>query len=163
MNKLLSREYHEAVGNIVKVDLNKDIALGQALLDRVPYNYIDEQEESFKVVSDDNPLAMTEDELMKLIPKINFNLPDSDIRMAEKMMIEQGNYWDLLELKQQEYPFNMIPKMQLYTYCRALCNKEMSKEEMMRIKADIKFIEKNQKKLKDLKFKKEKGDFWVNF
>ena len=104
MNKLLSREYHEAVGNVVKVDLNKDIALGQALLDRVPYNYIDEQEASFKVVSDDNPLAMTEDELMKLIPKINFNLPDSDIRMAEKMMIEQGNYWDLLELKQQEYP-----------------------------------------------------------
>ena len=83
MNKLLSREYHEAVGNIVKVDLNKDIALGQALLDRVPYNYIDEQEDNFKIISDNNPLAMSEDELMKLIPKINFNLPDTDMKMVE--------------------------------------------------------------------------------
>ena len=159
----MNREYHETIGNVVQVDLSKDIALGQSLLDRIPYNYIDEQEESFKIPSENNPLAMTDEDLMKLIPRINFNLPDSDMRMAEKMMIEQGNYWDLLDLKAQEYPFSMLPKMQLYGYCRALCNKNMTKEEHQRIKSDIKFIEKNQKKIKELKFKKEKGDFWVNF
>ena len=48
MNNLINHEFHETIGNIIKVEVNDDIRKGQELSQRIPYNYISEMENNFK-------------------------------------------------------------------------------------------------------------------
>ena len=48
MNIILDRDYHEVVGKLIKFEMTDEMRLGQELLSRIPYNYIEEQEEMFK-------------------------------------------------------------------------------------------------------------------
>lgn len=163
MNDLLTRDYHEVVGNILKIEMNEDFRLGNALIDRIPFNYIGEQEENFKEVSDYNPLAMTEEELRALIPKLNFNLPDTKLRLVEKGFIEKKNYWELYELYKGEYPFNLMNDMSLYSYCRSIVGMPMTNDEFVKIRKDMKSIKKNMKHINSKQIKKKKGVYSIDF
>ena len=44
MNNLINRDYHEAIGRVVKFEVNNDLQLGNSLLPRIPYNMIGEME-----------------------------------------------------------------------------------------------------------------------
>ena len=164
MNNLINRDYHEVIGKIIKFEMNDDLRLGQELLSKIPYNYIGEQEEIFKnEESEYNPLAMTEEELSKLIPKLNFNLPETKLKLIEKIYIENNEYWELYELYEDTYPFSQLPKMTLYNYCRNCCGLPMTEEENRKIKQDLKSINKSMKQLNNKKIKKEKGVFNIDF
>jgi len=163
MNDLLTRDYHEVIGDIIKIDMNQDFRLGSILLDRIPYNYIGEQEELFKNKTEDNPLAMSEDELKKLIPKLNFNLPDTKLRFIEKKLIEEKNYMDLMELYKDEYPYKNMDLIHLYSYCRTLIGNPISSEEYSKIRQDLKSIKRNMKKIESKQMKKKNGVFSIDF
>lgn len=163
MNDLLTRDYHEVIGDIIKIDMNQDFRLGSILLDRIPYNYIGEQEELFKNKTEDNPLAMSEDELKKLIPKLNFNLPDTKLRFIEKKLIEEKNYMDLMELYKDEYPYKNMDLIHLYSYCRTLIGNPISSEEYSKIRQDLKSIKRNMKKIESKQMKKKNGVYSLDF
>lgn len=163
MNDLLTRDYHEVVGGILKVEMNEDFRLGTQLLDRIPYNYIGEQEENFKNISDYNPLAMTEEELKGLIPKLNFNLPDTKLRLVEKKFIDNKNYWELFDLYKGEYPYNLMNDMGLYSFCRQLVGLPITNEEYVKIRSDMKAIKKNMKHIQSKQTKKKKGVYSIDF
>ena len=163
MNDLLTRDYHEVIGDIIKIDMNQDFRLGSILLDRIPYNFIGEQEELFKNKTEDNPLAMSEDELKKLIPKLNFNLPDTKLRFIEKKLIEEKNYMDLMELYKDEYPYKNMDSIHLYSYCRTLIGNPISSEEYSKIRQDLKSIKRNMKKIESKQMKKKNGVFSIDF
>ena len=163
MNDLLNRDYHEAIGDIIKIDMNKEFRLGNMLLDRIPYNYIGEQEELFKNKSEENPLAMSEDELKKIIPKLNFNLPNTKFRLIEKKFIEEKNYFELIDLYKNEHPYSLMDTMHLYSYCRALVGKPIKTEEYCKIRSDLKSIKKNMKKIQTKQMKKSDGIYSLDF
>ena len=163
MNDLLTRDYHEVIGDIIKIDMNQDFRLGSILLDRIPYNFIGEQEELFKNKTEDNPLAMSEDELKKLIPKLNFNLPDTKLRFIEKKLIEEKNYMDLIELYKDEYPYKNMDSIHLYSYCRTLIGNPISSEEYSKIRQDLKSIKRNMKKIESKQMKKKNGVYSLDF
>jgi len=164
MNNLINRDFHEVIGKIVKFEMNEDLRLGQELLSKIPYNYIGEQEEIFKnQTTEDNPLAMSEEELKKLIPKVNFNLPETTLKLVEKSFIDSQQYWELYDLYEDTYPFSQLPKMTLYTYCRNCCGLPMTDEENKKIKQDMKTINKSMKLIKKKQMKKEKGVYNINF
>jgi hypothetical protein len=163
MNDLLTRDYHEVIGDIIKIDMNQDFRLGSILLDRIPYNFIGEQEELFKNKTEDNPLAMSEDELKKLIPKLNFNLPDTKLRFIEKKLIEEKNYMDLMELYKDEYPYKNMDSIHLYSYCRTLIGNPISSEEYSKIRQDLKSIKRNMKKIESKQMKKKNGVYSLDF
>lgn len=163
MNDLLTRDYHEAIGGIIKIDMYKEFRLGSMLLDKIPYNYIGEQEELFKNKSEQNPLAISEDELKKLIPKLNFNLPDTNLRFMEQEFIKNKDYWSLFELLKNEHPYNLIDDMQLYSYCRALVGKPIKPDEYCKIRSDLKFIRKNMRKIQTKQMKKTDGIYSLDF
>lgn len=161
MNIILERDYHEVIGKVIKFEMNEDMRLGQELLNRIPYNFIGEQEKIKK--EDYNPLAMSETELQELIPRMNFNLPDTNLRFMEKQFIENKDYWSLFDLLKNEHPYNLTNDFSVYTYCRALCGMEVSVEEHRKINQDLKTLKKGMKLLNKKKIKKEKGVYSVNF
>jgi hypothetical protein len=163
MNSLLMRDYHEVIGTIVKVELNDDLRLGNALIDRIPYNYVGEQEELFKNQSDYNPLAMNEEDLKNLIPKLNFNLAETNLRFMEKKFIDDKDYWSLYELYQDEYPYNLMDSMTLYSFCRTMIGRPITNEEFIRIRQDMKSIGKSMKTIKNSQTKKKRGVYSIDF
>tara|TARA_R110002020_G_scaffold165110_3_gene352426 strand:- start:5886 stop:6377 length:492 start_codon:yes stop_codon:yes gene_type:complete len=163
MNIILDRDYHEVVGKIIKFEMNNEMRLGQELLNRIPYNYIGEQEELFKKQGDYNPLAMSDTDLEALIPKLNFNLPDTKLRLMEKRFIEKKDYWNLFELIKDEHPYNLTNDFAVYTYCRALCGMPVSPEEHRKINQDLKTLKKGMKQINKKKIKKENGVYSINF
>ena len=163
MNNILNRDYHEIVGPIIKIEMNEDLRLGNELITRIPYNYIGEQEDIFKTQNDLNPLAMSEEELKKLIPKLNFNLPDTKFKLMEKKFIDNQDYWSLFELLKDMHPYNLTNNFAVYSYCRSLCRLPIMPEEYKKINQDIKILKKNMKKIKNKNMKKSHGNYEIKF
>jgi len=163
MNIILDRDYHEVVGKIIKFEMNNEMRLGQELLNRIPYNYIGEQEELFKKQGDYNPLAMSDTDLEALIPKLNFNLPDTKLRLMEKKFIENKDYWNLFELIKDEHPYNLTNDFAVYSYCRSMCRLPIMADEYKRINQDLKSLKKSMKKIKSKSMKKLHGNYEIKF
>ena len=36
MNNLITRDFHEAIGKVITIEMNDDVRLGNALLDKIP-------------------------------------------------------------------------------------------------------------------------------
>ena len=104
-----------------------------------------------------------EEELKKLIPKLNFNLPDTKYRLIEKKFIEEKNYFELIDLYKDEYPFKFMDSFNLYSYCRALVGKPIKSEEYCKIRSDLKFIRKHMNKIKNKQMKKSDGIYSLDF
>lgn len=163
MNNIVNRNFHEVVGPIIKFEMNEDLRLGNELVHRIPYNFIGEQEELFKTQTDYNPLAMSEDELKKLIPKLNFNLPETKLRFMEKKFIDKQDYWSLYELLKDMHPYNLTNNFAVYSYCRALCRLPIMAEEHRKINQDLKTLKKAMKKIKNKNMKKKHGNYEIKF
>jgi len=163
MNNILNRNFHEIIGPIIKFEINEDLRLGNELVHRIPYNYIGEQEEVFKNQTDHNPLAMTEHDLKKLIPKLNFNLPETKLRLMEKKFIDNQDYWSLYELIKDMHPYNLTNDFAVYSYCRSMCRLPLMADEYKRINQDLKSLKKSMKKIKNKSMKKLHGNYEIKF
>jgi len=163
MNNILNRDFHETVGHIIKIEINDDLRLGNELVNRIPYNYIGEQEQLFKTQTDLNPLAMSEEELKNLIPKLNFNLPDTKLRLMEKKFIDNQDYWSLYELIKDMHPYNLTNNFAVYSYCRSLCRLPLMADEYKKINQDLKSLKKSMKKIKNKNMKKLHGKYEIKF
>jgi len=163
MNNILNRNFHEIIGPIIKFEINEDLRLGNELVHRIPYNYIGEQEEVFKNQTDHNPLAMTEHDLKKLIPKLNFNLPETKLRLMEKKFIDNQDYWSLYELLKDMHPYNLTNDFAVYSYCRSMCRLPIMADEYKRINQDLKSLKKSMKKIKSKSMKKLHGNYEIKF
>ena len=157
MNNLTNRDYHEVIGRIVKIEMNDDLRLGQELSKRIPYNMVGELEEQLKNKKDINPLSMDEEDLLKLIPRLNFNLPDSQYKLMEKQFMTDGDYWALMSLLEGYEHYQHMGKFALYVYCRELCGKPVSEAEFKQINNDNRTIKKSMKQLKNKALKKSKS------
>ncbi len=154
MNNLFNREYHEAV-IYLDPEVSKSIKLGNSLLERIPTNNIDNKKE--------NPYELKEEDLIKLAPKLNFNMPETDLKFYEKKLINEKNYFDLMELVKTQYPFNKLEPIHLYAYCRKLCDVPMKKAEYEKIRRDMKAIKKACKNFNTKQMKKSNLKTTVKF
>lgn len=162
MNILTTRDYHEVIGDIIPMDIPEDLSLGNSLLPRIPQQQelICNEEEEEKQTS----VKLTKIEIMDLLPRINFNLPEEpDARLIEKMLISQGDYWGLYSIYKDQYPFKLLNSFVLYGYCRTLVNKPLTKGEYNKIQNDIRCIKKQSKIIEKRKLKKNKGKYRVEF
>lgn len=151
MISLVNREYHECIGVVIPVEMNEDIRLGNALLDKIPFNQVEEVKEE-EVVDD-------------YFNQLQFNTPNKDkTNMMEKILIQQKNYWGLYQMYLQTEPFKRLPKLSLYSFVRSLVGKPVMKKEYNKINNDIKAIKKSMKQIeKKTKMKKQNGEYCCNF
>lgn len=160
MNKLYNREYHEAVSlGIVKTDIAKSISLGNALQSRIPYNQLAQLREE----KESNNYKLTEEEIEKLLPRLNFNLPQSNLKLMEYKFVQEKDYLGLFNLLKNDYPYNLLDDLYLYSYVRSLCGETMKKIDYQKIRSDKKYIKKVTKAIEEKKTKKEKGKVNVSF
>jgi len=158
MNNLLTRDFHETVGKVIPVEMNDDIRLGNALLDRIPTTMVqdlkeeDEPEEEIECIDARN-----------LYSQLRFNVGDTKVNLIETILIKNKDYWALYDLYQETPPWNKLPKLSLYTYVRRLVNEPLLKTEYEKINSDIKSIKKSMKRLEKKKYKKTEGKYNINF
>jgi hypothetical protein len=163
MNNLINRNYHETIGSIFKIEMNDDLRLGNALIDRIPYNMIEQIEEDNERKKD-NPLLVSDEECRDLIYKVNFNLPQENMKFTEKLFVDTRDYWGLYNFYRCNiYPMNRLDKFTLYSVCRQICKIPITKTEHSQIKTDLKVIKKSMKLLENKKLKKKGGNYKVDF
>ena len=134
-----NRKYHE-IFNYINPTLTKSFQLGNELLDRIPYNQVEELEQ-INTLEKTNQLDY-EDYLL-LLPKLNLNVGDSGTKFISNTLIKQKNYKDMIELLKQTKPFDTMPMINLYSYARMICNKPISSKEYQKINADMNIMKKN--------------------
>jgi len=134
-----NREYHE-IFEYISPTLTKSFQLGNELLDRIPYNQI-EQLEQINTLEKTNKLDY--DDYIELLPRLNLNVGSSGTKFISNTLIKNKNYKEMIELLKQTPPYNNMDMMNLYTYARAICNKPISNKEKQRINADKNILIKN--------------------
>ena len=157
MNNLLTRDFHECVGKVIPVEMNEDLRLGNSLLDRIPttqvQDFITEQKEN----------GITHITISDLYTKLRFNVAETKVKMIEQMLIENKDYWGLFDMYENVDPYNKLPKLSLYSFCRGLVGNPMLKSEYSKINQDIKSIKKSMKALEKKNYKKKNGSYNVKF
>ena len=157
MNNLINRDYHETIGRVVKFEINNDLQLGNSLLPRIPYNMVGEMEnQKIQKIDEDKPIALCDDELEKLIPRLNFNLPECNYKLMEKKFIDEKDYWNMYELLNTYDDYKAMGKFAVYVYARELCNCPMEDAEYKKINNDVRTLKKCMKQLKNKNEKKNK-------
>lgn len=159
MNNLLTREFHECLGKVLPVEMNEDIRLGNALLDRIPTTQVQDLGINAKEKEGD----IRKIDVSDLFTQLRFNVPETKILLIEKLLIEEKDYWGLFDLYTEIEPYKRLPKLSLYTFVRNLVNKPVLKTEYTKINNDIKSIKKSMKALEKKRYKKQSGQFNVKF
>lgn len=163
MNNLLTRDFHEAIGDIIKVEMNDDLRLGNSLMNKIPYNQVEEVQDENKR-KEENPLQVSEEECRDLVYKIAFNQPETQLKYVENLFIKSKNYMGLYYYyKHNVYPYNRMDNFALYTFCRTICGKGMTQVEHKKIRDDLKSIKKSMDLLKKKAKKKQNGSYNVKF
>ena len=158
MNNLINRDYHEAIGRVVKIEINNDLQLGNSLLPRIPFNMIGEMEnQKIEKIDDDKPIALSDNELEQLIPRLNFNLPECNYKLMEKKFIDEKDYWNMYELLNTYDSYKNMGKFATYVYARELCNCPIEDAEYKKINNDVRTIKKCMKQIKNKNQKKNKN------
>jgi len=134
-----NREYHE-IFHYINPTLTKSFQLGNDLMDRIPYNQVEELEQLFKIEKSNK---LTYEEYTELLPKLNLTIGDSGTKFISNTLIKQKNYKDMIELLRQTPPFNSMDMLNLYSYARLICNKPISNKEFSKINADMNCLKKN--------------------
>lgn len=158
MNNLLTREFHEVIGKVIPVEMNEDIRLGNALLDRIPTTIVQDLQEE-----EEEEVECECIDARELYNQLRFNVGETKVNLIENILIQNKDYWSLYDLYLETPPWNKLPKLSLYTYVRRLVNKPLIKTEYEKINNDIKSIKKSMKALKKKKYKKTEGKYSINF
>ena len=139
INNIDNREYHE-IFNYINPTLTKSFQLGNELLERIPYNQVEEIEQ-IEQLEKNNQLSY--ENYVELLPKLNLNVGDSGTKFISNTLIKQKNYHDMIELLRQTKPFDSMPMFNLYSYARMICKKPISAKEYQKINADMNILKKN--------------------
>tara|TARA_E500000305_G_C4018721_1_gene237378 strand:+ start:587 stop:1042 length:456 start_codon:yes stop_codon:yes gene_type:complete len=150
MNKLTNRQYHECL-NYIDLEIPQAIKYGNELLDRIPFNQIEQNEEIEKL------------DIEELIPKLNLNLPEGNLKLMEKYFIEEKDHISLTELLKTQEPYNKLDPILLYYYCRELVGNPVKGVEKKRIKNDIKVLKKATKQIEKNRVKFETRKSTIEF
>ncbi len=70
---------------------------------------------------------------------------------------------ELMELLKNQYPYDKLEPLPLYSYCRKLCKIPVKKSEYEKIRRDMKAIKKSCKNINKESFKKTNGKIKVKF
>ena len=157
MELLMNRDYHEAI-QFLDPEISKQIRLGNELLKKIPFpetESVTEEEETYG--------GLTKRDFELYGSKLNFNIPNENLKYMEKCLIEEQNYFGLMELLQNQYPYNKLVPYILYSYCRDLCGVPIKKSESEKIKRDLKAIKKACNHLTKKQLKKESRKVKVEF
>ena len=166
MEKMINRQYHETIGNIIPIELPKDIILGNSLLDKIPKkNNLPNEGRIYNGEDNKNKsIPLTQTDIIKLLPKLNFNLPqEKECKMMEKIFISNRDYWNLYHLLRSQSPFDKLSKFVLYRYCRTLVNKPITNAEYIRITNDLKAIKRYSRDIEKNLFKIRNGKYNLYF
>ncbi len=147
ISNIHNREYHE-VFNFIDPPITKSFQLGNSLKDRILYNQIEELE---KINKTEKSNQLDYDEYLDLLPRLNFNIGDTNMKFISQTLIKDKNYYEMYELLLRTPPFNTLPPLQLYTYCRNICGKPINQKEFNKINADKKILKKNTEKYEKMK------------
>lgn len=142
-----NREFHE-IFNYINPPLTKSFQLGNELKDRVLYNQIGELEQLEK---QEKTNQLNYDEYCDLLPKLNLNIGDSNTKFISQTLMKNKNHYEMYELLSRTSPFDTLPALQLYSYCRNICGKPISEKEFNKINADMNILKKNSKKYEIMK------------
>ena len=157
MNNLINRDYHEVIGRVVQIEINNDLQLGNSLLPRIPFNMIGEMEnQKIQEIDEDRPISLSDDEIEKLLPRLNFHVPESSYKLMEKKFIDEQDYWNMYELLNTYDDYKNMGKFATYVYARELCNLPVLENEYKKINNDVRTIKKCMKQLKNKNDKKNK-------
>lgn len=155
IDKIQNREYHE-IFNYINPPLTKSFQLGNKLKDRILYNQVEED-----IEKKTNELKY--EEYCDLLPRLNFNIGDTKTKFISQTLIKNKNYIDMYELLLRSPPFDTLPPLQLYTYCRNICNKPITEKEFNKINADRNILKKNTEKYEIMKPKFKNCKSQINF
>jgi hypothetical protein len=151
-----NREYHE-IFNYINPTLTKSFQLGNELLNKIPYNQIEELEQINNLEKSNK---LNYEDYIELLPKLNLNVGDTGTKFISTTLIKQKNYKDLIELLKQTPPFDSMDMFNLYSYARMICNKPISAKEYQKIQADKNILKRNseQYELNKAHFKNIKSE-----
>lgn len=134
-----NRKYHE-VFEYIEPTLTKSFKLGNELLDRIPYNQVQELE---YITNIEKSNQLDYEDYIQLLPKLNLNVGDTGTKFISNTLIKNKNYKEMIELLKQTPPYNSMDMMNLYSYARRICKKPLSNKEFQKINADINIMKKN--------------------
>ena len=155
MNTLFSRDFHEVFGKVIEIDMNNDIRLGNNLLDKIPFFSQDFKKEE----EDINNIDVSD-----FYTQLRFNIAETKEILIEKLLIDAKDYWGLYHLYCDVPPYDKLPKLSLYAFCRGLVGKPVLKGEYKKINQDEKTIKKYMKSIEINKnYKKTNGKFEISF
>lgn len=150
MNKLVNRQYHECL-KYMEIEIPSSIKYGNDLLDRIPFNQIEENNEMSKL------------NIEELIPMLNLNLPEGNLKLMEKYFIEEKDHISLTELLKTQEPYNKLDPILLYYFCRNMVGNPVKMVEKKRIQNDIKALKKATKQLEKNRIKFNKINSTIDF
>jgi hypothetical protein len=150
MNKLVNRQYHECL-KYMEIEIPSAIKYGNDLLDRIPFNQLEENNEMSKL------------NIEELIPMLNLNLPEGNLKLMEKYFIEEKDHISLTELLKTQEPYNKLDPILLYYFCRNMVGNPVKMVEKKRIQNDIKALKKATKQLEKNRIKFNKINSTIDF
>lgn len=164
MDSINKKKIHESVGTIIKPQLSKSFIIGNEYKNKILFNQVgDKNWTNMKIDKSKKKNELSEEEMLNLFYKTNLNISDSSEKFIEKLLIKNKDYKNLMGIYENKYPFSLLPKFQLYVYCRQLCNKKLNKKDYNKIKSDLNFLENKTEDICDKQMKIYKGKAEIKF
>jgi len=135
----------------MEIEIPSAIKYGNDLLDRIPFNQLEENNEMSKL------------NIEELIPMLNLNLPEGNLKLMEKYFIEEKDHISLTELLKTQEPYNKLDPILLYYFCRNMVGNPVKMVEKKRIQNDIKALKKATKQLEKNRIKFNKINSTIDF
>jgi len=135
----------------MEIEIPSAIKYGNDLLDRIPFNQLEENNEMSKL------------NIEELIPMLNLNLPEGNLKLMEKYFIEEKDHISLTELLKTQEPYNKLDPILLYYFCRNMVGNPVKMVEKKRIQNDIKALKKATKQLEKSRIKFNKINSTIDF
>ncbi len=135
----------------MEIEIPSTIKYGNDLLDRIPFNQLEENNEMSKL------------NIEELIPMLNLNLPEGNLKLMEKYFIEEKDHISLTELLKTQEPYNKLDPILLYYFCRNMVGNPVKMVEKKRIQNDIKALKKATKQLENNRIKFNKINSTIDF
>tara|TARA_R110000824_G_scaffold44910_2_gene130309 strand:+ start:49 stop:597 length:549 start_codon:yes stop_codon:yes gene_type:complete len=160
------RDIHEAVEYMFKETKPVQLSLAEEYGDKLCYITGPDLEGLDETRGKRECGMIVEENIDNLYEKMDYILnPDCEeynITALQNMYITTKNYTGLMLLLKKQYPWNLVDDYSLYTHCRNMVGRPITKSELSKIKYDMGALKKFYKK-EDKKMKKKKGKYTIEF